>query len=356
MDYKKLSFCWQKHSLSFIQPAKTSRDILHKRDVWFVILKSEETGRTGIGECAPLRGLSIDNVDLIEKKLVEICKSSWNFLPDPHINLKHFPSLVFALETALKDLKSKESMILFPSLFTSGKAALNINGLIWMGDFDFMFEQIEQKLQQGWSCIKIKVGGIELSKELQLLRHIRKKFTSYQLELRLDANGAFDPSDALSILDKFSEFDLHSIEQPIKAGMISEMKKLCKNSPVPIALDEELIGISGTDVYKEMLQEICPQYIILKPSLLGGFAVCENLIDLAKEQGIKFWITSSLESNVGLNAIAQWTYNLGCQENQGLGTGELFSNNITSPLFQKSGELKYSIEKKWDFSATNHEI
>jgi o-succinylbenzoate synthase len=350
MNYKDLTLHWEKHTLSFIQSAKTSRNVLYERDVWFIVLKSRKSGKRGIGECAPLRGLSVDYVDLIEKKITEISENLWNFLPNPYLSLKDYPSLAFALEMAFRDLQSQQKLILYPSAFTSGKAAIKINGLIWMGNFDFMLQQIEQKLLQGYNCIKIKVGGIEFSQELELLQHIRKQFTSDQLELRLDANGAFEPSAALSILNRFSEFDLHSIEQPIKAGMLSELKELCQKSPVPIALDEELIRISGKEAYKKLLQEVKPDYLVLKPSLLGGFAVCEDLIELAKENGIKFWVTSSLESNIGLNAIAQWTYHIGCQGNQGLGTGELYSNNIPSPLSQKNGDLRYLPERKWDFS------
>ena len=258
-----------------------------------------------------------------------------------------FPSIQFGLEQALLSVKSVNPFVLFPSNFTESKDSVNINGLIWMGSEAFMKKQIADKLETGFSTIKMKIGAIDFETELALLKSIRKEFSSNEIELRVDANGAFAPKEALDKLKRLSDFELHSIEQPIKQGQIGEMADLCAKTPIPIALDEELIGVFDVTKKKELLLTIKPQYIILKPSLVGGIRSSEEWIDLAEKQQAGWWITSALESNIGLNAIAQWTYTLRNKMPQGLGTGSLFTNNIESPLEVKNGYLHYNTNKNW---------
>jgi L-alanine-DL-glutamate epimerase-like enolase superfamily enzyme len=247
-------------------------------------------------------------------------------------------------------LQSKTPFELFPSKFTESKDAISINGLIWMGAESFMKQQIKDKLKAGFSVIKMKIGAIDFNTEIALLKNIRKEYSSKEIELRVDANGAFSPKNALEKLKILSDFEIHSIEQPIKQGQFDEMAALCDKTPIPIALDEELIGVFDVTKKQEMLQIIKPQYIILKPSLVGGFKSSEEWIKLAENQQIGWWITSALESNIGLNAIAQWTYTLQTKMPQGLGTGSLFTNNMVSPLEVKSGCLYYNNNKKWEFN------
>jgi L-alanine-DL-glutamate epimerase-like enolase superfamily enzyme len=244
-------------------------------------------------------------------------------------------------------LNSKSPTILFPSDFTSAKKGIPINGLIWMGSKNFMLAQITEKLSAGYKCLKLKIGAIDFSSEIEIIKSIRTKFTPDQLEIRVDANGAFDPGNAQKKLEILAKFNLHSIEQPIKQGQIGEMQKLCKNTPLPIALDEELIGIYDYAEKKNLLKTINPQYIILKPTLTGGFKASEEWIDLAKKQNITWWVTSALESNIGLNAIAQWTAKLGTSNYQGLGTGSLYTNNISSPLFVENGYIQHDSNNIW---------
>ena len=262
--------------------------------------------------------------------------------------LKEYPSIQFGLEQALLSLKSGDGFKLFPSDFTTGKSGIKINGLIWMGEKQFMLNQIKQKLKQGFDVIKLKIGAIDFQSELELLKFIRKDFSVEDVEIRVDANGAFHPDEALEKLKRLSDFDLHSIEQPIKAGQPDKMAGLCEKTPLPIALDEELIGIIDNYKKGELLKQIRPQYIILKPGLIGGFQGSNTWIDLAKEQKIGWWITSALESNIGLNAISQFTYILQNQIPQGLGTGSLFTNNIQAPLRVENGHLYYDPDQSWD--------
>lgn len=251
---------------------------------------------------------------------------------------------------ALMDLNNKGHQILFPSNFTKGISAIPINGLIWMGEPSFMKEQIKDKLQQGFSCIKMKIGAIDFEQEISILKAIRKEFSPADIELRVDANGAFTPEDATTKLERLAEFQLHSIEQPIKAGQWQKMATLCKNTPLPIALDEELIGIHHTEEKQKLIDTINPQYIILKPSLLGGFESCNEWIQTTEGKNCGWWITSALESNIGLNAIAQWTYTLNSALPQGLGTGQLYTNNFESPLEVSKGFLHYRTETNWELS------
>ena len=339
---------YHKYNLNFKNPSGTSRGILKTKETWFIIL--DKNGKKGIGECGILRGLSIDDRPDYEATLRWTCQNIRLGLEVLLHKLKEFPSIQFGLEMAFKSLESDNSFELFRSEFTNGNDSIPINGLIWMGSEDFMKQQIKEKIESGFKCIKLKIGAIDFQTELDLLKSIRKEFTSKDIELRVDANGAFSPEDALEKLKHLSEFELHSIEQPIKSGQWQEMAKLCQQTPLPIALDEELIGIFDVTKKEELLLTVQPQYIILKPSFLGGFAGTTEWIELAENQDIGWWITSALESNVGLNAIAQWTYTLHNDLFQGLGTGSLFSNNFDSPLKVKNGTLNYNNTVKWNFN------
>ena len=339
---------YKKYTLNFKQASGTSRGVLRSKETFFLSLYKND--KIGIGECAIFRGLSCDDRPDYEEKLEWLCKNINLNTEDLLLDLIEFPSIQFGLEQALLSLKSANIFKLFPSKFTKSKDAININGLIWMGNEAFMKQQIEDKLKGGFSTIKMKIGAIDFNTELALLKSIRKDFSAKEIELRVDANGAFKPNEALEKLKQISEFDIHSIEQPIKQGQIEEMANLCLKTPLPIALDEELIGVFSVTKKQELLQIINPQYIILKPSLVGGFKGCEEWISLANNLNVDWWITSALESNIGLNAIAQWTYVLDNKMPQGLGTGSLFTNNIESPLEVKNGRLSYNNLKKWNFN------
>ena len=339
---------FKKHILNFKQASGTSRGILRTKETYF--LKLIKGINIGVGECAIFRGLSIDDRPDYEEKLQWLCNNinkETNLLLN---ELTEFPSIQFGLEQALLSLQSSNSFELFPSKFTQSKDAININGLIWMGSEAFMKQQIKEKLASGFSVLKMKIGAIDFNAEIELLKSIRKEFSSKEIELRVDANGAFKPSEALEKLSVLSKFEIHSIEQPIKQGQLNEMAELCLKTPIPIALDEELIGVFNVTKKKELLQIVNPQYIILKPSLIGGFKGSEEWVQLADKQNVGWWVTSALESNIGLNAIAQWTYSLHTKMPQGLGTGSLFTNNIESPLEVKNGHLHYNNTKNWNFN------
>ena len=340
---------YKKYTLNFKRPSGTSRGVLTTKETWFLIL--EEENNFGIGECGILRTLSIDDRPDYEEKLKWTCQNI--HLPKDELlaELVEFPSIQFGVEMALLSLQSQDPFQLFPSAFTNGEKGIPINGLIWMGEETFMHEQIQQKLEQGFSCIKLKIGAIDFDKEIALLQSIRKKYSASEIELRVDANGAFQPQEALQKLQRLSELDLHSIEQPIKQGQFSEMAKLCAKTPLPIALDEELIGVFSVTKKEELLQTIQPQYIILKPSLIGGFKGTQEWIDLAEKQNIGWWITSALESNIGLNAISQFTFMQNSNMPQGLGTGSLYTNNIKSPLMVKGEYITYAPKKTWDVNS-----
>lgn len=338
---------YHQYFLNFKRPSGTSRGVLTQKETWFLIL--EENGRKGVGECGLLRSLSLDDRPDYEAKLKWVCDNIHLGEQQLWEALKNFPSIQFGLEIAFRSLRSKSPFLLFPSPFTEGKADISINGLVWMGDRAFMKEQILQKIQEGFRCIKLKIGAIDFETELELLKYIRSEFTSEEMELRVDANGAFSPKEALEKLKRLGEFELHSIEQPIKQGQEYEMAGLCRSSPIPVALDEELIGVVDVTKKRELLQTIKPQYVIFKPSLIGGFQGMEEWRELAEENTIGWWITSALESNVGLNAIAQYTYTLGSSRPQGLGTGGLYTNNFDSPLQVKEGRLIYEPQINWEF-------
>ena len=329
-------------TLHFKQPAGTSRGVYTTRKVWFIVLKDENnTQHYGVGECAPLPALSCDDIPEYEDILKETCLRLEENECIEYDSLRNYPSILFGCETALRHYQAR-SLQLWHTPFSQGKEGISINGLIWMGNFDEMFHRIEEKMKVGFRCIKLKIGAIEFEKELELLAHIRKHFTPEEIELRVDANGAFSPQDALEKLKRLSEYQLHSIEQPIRAVQWEEMAQLCECTPLPIALDEELIGINERERKTALLDTIHPQYIILKPSLHGGINGSEEWIELAAERGIGSWVTSALESNIGLNAIAQWTATLMPTLPQGLGTGLLFTDNIDYPLHIEGDCLWYN--------------
>lgn len=337
-----------RHDLQFKRPGGTSRGVLHSKETWYIIL--EDRGRKGLGECGILRGLSHDDVPEYEEKLQWTCQNI--HLGEEHLykELMAFPSIQAGLEMAFRSLHANDPFLLYPGPFTEGKKQIAINGLIWMGSPEFMREQIAEKLEQGFSCVKMKIGAIDFDKECELLGEIRKHYSAEQIELRVDANGAFAPAEALSKLKRLAEFDLHSIEQPIRQGQWAEMGMLCQQTPLPIALDEELIGVTDHEDKIRLLDSIHPQYLIFKPSFIGGFRGTEEWIRLAEERNIGWWVTSALESNVGLNAIAQWAATKDNPMPQGLGTGSLFTNNIASPLNLQGEHLGYDPEGHWDTS------
>ncbi|UYU55901.1 o-succinylbenzoate synthase [Bacteroides faecis] len=319
--------------LHFKQPAGTSRGVYTTRKVWYVHFTSPEfPGRVGVGECAPLPKLSCDDLPDYGKRLADVCR--WVEEQEGKLDgeaLRDYPSILFGLETAIRHF-FEGTWALWNTAFSRGEAGIPINGLIWMGDFDKMLVQIEAKMKEGFRCIKLKIGAINFEEELALLRHIRAHFSAGEVELRVDANGAFSPVDAMEKLKRLSELDIHSIEQPIRAGQWEEMARLTSESPLPIALDEELIGCNTLEGKQRLLSAIRPQYIILKPSLHGGFTGGEEWIAEAEKRNIGWWITSALESNIGLNAIAQWCATFNNPLPQGLGTGMLFTDNVDMPL------------------------
>ncbi len=341
-----------KHSLDFKVPGKTSRGVLTQKECYFIILHDTVSNQFGIGECSTLPDLSLDHIPEYNSKITAVCQLINGGIEPMAIDLADFPSIVFGLEIAMADLsaKSMDQHILFPSAFTAGTQGIPINGLVWMGSREYMEQQINEKLAQGFDTIKIKVGALDLATELDILRNLRNQFSSDIITIRLDANGAFEKENALEILGQFAPFDIHSIEQPIRQGQPEAMASLCRDSPIPIALDEELIGRFSTTEKEELLRFINPAYLILKPSLIGGFKASESWIALAEKQQIGWWMTSALESNIGLNAIAQWTYLLNNPLPQGLGTGQVYTNNIQSPLTISKGKLFYDHAHSWDLN------
>ena len=318
-----------------------------EKETWFIIL--EKDGKKGIGECGILRGLSADDRPDYEEILRWTCENIYLGENQLWEALMEFPSIQFGVEMAFRSLESETPFLLFPSDFTKGEKSIEINGLVWMGEEAFMKQQIEEKLATGFRCVKLKIGAIDFDQELQLLRYIRQHFTPEQVEIRVDANGAFDKTSALDKLNQLSGFELHSIEQPIQKNNTDSMAELCKTTPIPIALDEELIGVFSLADKEALLQKIKPQYIILKPSFVGGFRGSKEWIALAEKYNIGWWITSALESNIGLNAIAQWTFLQNNSMPQGLGTGALYTNNFDCPLQVEQGQLWYKKELDWDF-------
>ncbi len=336
-----------KYILHFKNPSGTSRGILTDKETWFIILEKE--GKKGIGECGILRGLSADDRPDYEEKIQWTCQNIHLGEEKLWEELIEFPSIQFGIEMAFLSLKSESPFVLFPSEFTKNTKSISINGLVWMGDEAFMKAQIEDKIEQGFSCIKLKIGAIDFDKEMDLLRFIRANFDKKTIEIRVDANGAFYENDALYKINQISDYKVHSIEQPIKKNHTDTMSVLCKNAQIPIALDEELIGVFSTAEKENLLQKIMPQYIVLKPSFIGGFRGTLEWISLAEKMNIGWWITSALESNIGLNAIAQFTFLQNNLMPQGLGTGSLFTNNFDCPLMVSGGQLWYENDKEWKF-------
>ncbi len=343
---------YQKYILNFKNPSGTSRGVLNTKETWFLIVEQED--KKGIGECGILRGLSADDRPDYEEKLTWTCQNIHLGKDKLWEQLIEFPSIQFGVEMAFESLASSNPFLLFPSEFTEGKKTISINGLIWMGEPQFMKQQIEEKLAQGFNCIKLKIGAIDFQKELDLLHYIRANFDEKSIEIRVDVNGAFNKMEALNKLNQLSGFELHSIEQPISVKQYDSMAELCRKTPIPIALDEELIGVFNYSEKEALLQKIKPQFIILKPSFIGGFKGTKEWIDLAEKYQIGWWITSALESNIGLNAIAQWTFLQNNSMPQGLGTGGLYTNNFDCPLEVKNGQLQYNSEIDWEVNFDNN--
>lgn len=347
-----------RHVLNFKQPAGTSRGVYLTRKLWFVALGNSRF--TAYGECAPLPDLSCDAMDdsAYEQKLKEVCTSLYELAQQSDAyetkltkaeqlkcilhesieqQVQDYPSMRFALESAVLQLRT-ESLVFSDTPFTQG-LGMPINGLVWMGQIHEMAERMQQKLEQGFRCIKLKIGALDFEQELSLIEQLRQRFSPEQIEIRVDANGAFAVSEARSKLERLAKLHLHSIEQPIRAGQWQQLRQLCKETPLPIALDEELIGINDRTRKIELLETVRPQYIILKPSLHGGLTGALEWIELARERHIPSWITSALESNLGLCAIAQFAGLLRPDMPQGLGTGKLFTNNLDLPLEIRADQL-----------------
>lgn len=353
---KDIQFSYVSHLLQFRFEAGTSRGVLTEKKIFLIkAFQKDNQQSIGWGEAAPLVKLSIDDIPDFETHLDNLCKnlSGTSLSPDEasildwvtsHIPA-FLPSIRFAFETALLDLLHDGEKMVFDTEFFRQGQSIPINGLIWMGTKDFMLEQIDNKLADGYSCIKMKIGAIDFDQECDLIAYIRRKYDSSKITLRVDANGAFSQEDALQKLNTLASFDLHSIEQPIRQGQIDLMAELCIRTQLPIALDEELIGIDGYQEKKALLKRIKPQFIIIKPTLVGGIAASREWISLAEDLGISWWVTSALESNIGLNAIAQFTSTYPVTMPQGLGTGQLYENNFDSPLTIAKGYLEYNLQK-----------
>lgn len=340
-----------KYTLDFINPAGTSRGVLLQKDTYFLKIWDEQCPeRFGLGECALFKGLSAEDNDRYEPKLRELCR---NIALGVETDLAEFSSIQFGLETAILDFANGCRRVCFDNDFARGTCHIPINGLVWMGTKDEMIARINEKIAAGFHVIKLKIGAIDFNQELEMISHIRRRYSERDLTIRVDANGAFSPDTVMERLGRLSEYSIHSIEQPIKAGQWEEMARVCEKSPIPVALDEELIGITNPMMMMTILRSIRPHYIILKPSLMGGFAGSTEWLKMAAQFGTGGWITSALESNVGLNAIAQWVTTLQVRIPQGLGTGALYHNNIASPLEQHADYLCCNPSKGWDIPDFN---
>jgi O-succinylbenzoate synthase len=354
-----LKIAFKPYTFLFKKEAGTSRGVMTERKSWMLrVTDDEQPGVEGYGECAPLPGLSFDDIPDFETQLTSVCElfNELDLEVFPfnlsiileQIIPEHLPSARFGIETTLLDYMNGGKRIIYPNAFTNAGRGILMNGLIWMGSYDDMLAQVEQKLAQGFSTLKMKVGAIDFEQELRILDSIRGRFSKDEITLRVDANGAFSPQDVNEKLERLAKFDLHSIEQPIKAGQHDLLATVCESSPVPVALDEELIGIFDYREKFALLKKVQPPYIILKPGLLGGFQHTKEWIEIANRLNIGWWITSALESNIGLNAIAQFTANFKNELPQGLGTGQLYHNNFGSPLNIQNGHLFYDINAKWE--------
>lgn len=345
----RLQFC--PYMLKFREPGGTSRGVLTEKITCIMRLYDEaDPSRYGVGEAAIFPGLSPEADDRFFYKLMEL---QANVRLGLKTDLSRFPSLQCGFEQCIRDFTGGCHGIYYESPFVFGESQIEINGLVWMGDHDVMMERIEQKLQAGFRCIKLKIGAIDWRQEVEMIQFIRDRYDRDKIEIRVDANGGFDMDNAIPRLKRLADLDVHSIEQPIKPGNPMLMRFLCDVSPLPIALDEELIGKFSTEEKVAVLDEIKPAYIVLKPSLVGGFSGAAEWIELAGERGIGWWVTSSLESNIGLNALAQWVATLHTDIPQGLGTGGVFTNNFESPLFLEGDTLKYNPDLKYNYEALN---
>ncbi len=341
----RAAYC--RYLLKFNFVAITSRQSMTEKETFFIkVWDTDYPEFYGVGECAVFRGLSSDDTAEYESKLINICHNIHN------LSLEDIDqsSVRFGVETALFDLKNGGKRIIFPSDWLYQTHGIEINGLVWMGDFSTMRKRLEEKVEAGFRCIKIKIGALDFEREIQLLKFLREEYSDYNIQLRLDANGAFSASEALNLIDRLAKYDIHSIEQPIRPLQWKSMKEICKYSPIPIALDEELIGNMDYDHRCRLLDAIFPQYIILKPSLCGGFSTANGWIKDAEDRDIKWWATSALESDIGLNAIAQWVASKKISMPQGLGTGKLYTNNIISPLYIDRTKLMYNPGVDWNLS------
>ncbi|MBD5229227.1 MAG: o-succinylbenzoate synthase [Bacteroidales bacterium] len=345
-----LKAIWTKYTLRFLRQSRTSREVLNVKDTYFIkIYDTENPAVAGYGEAGLFRGLSADDTPDFTDILDRCCKSINDCRSINDIDVASVPSsaIRMGLETALSDLGGGG---LHQPFFAGVIPPTRINGLIWMGNKEFMLNEIEHKLQQGFTCLKLKIGGIDFDSELDILRSIRDRYNPEDLTLRLDANGAFTPKNALARLERLAAFTIHSIEQPIKAGQHEAMARICRESPIPIALDEELIGLRSVEEKARLIDNLRPAYLILKPTLCGGFAESDEWVRLANEKGIGWWATSALESNVGLNAIARWTASHAVELPQGLGTGQLYTNNIDSPLELRGEYITSKPDNAWNFN------
>lgn len=345
----RLKTAIEHRTLHFNKPAGTSRGVYKTHDVWYVRVSSmEHPEQVGIGEAAPLPDLSCDYGSDYLQRLQEACKQLEQSGVLDTEALRSQPSILFGLETAMRQLtvlKHRDKHLLdnafalWDTSFSRSQQGIPINGLIWMGSYKEMEAQIREKLAKGFRCIKLKIGAINFEEELSLLQQIRREYSPETLTLRVDANGAFSPDEAPEKLKRLSELNLHSIEQPIRAGQWEALQALIKTSPLPIALDEELIGCHTFKDKAHLLYTLMPPFLVLKPTLHGGISGCNEWISLAEERGIGWWVTSALESNIGLNAVAQWCATLDNPLHQGLGTGLLYSDNVEMPLVIEGEKL-----------------
>jgi o-succinylbenzoate synthase len=340
---------WKELTLTPRFPLGTSKGVISERTVWYLIAWDNDRPKVrGMGEAALFPGHSKEFPADVRTKLLELCADTSNWEHRLYDDLVQVPSVRFAVEQCLRDLQVSGTKVLFPSEFTLGRKGIPINGLVWMGDKATMRERIKMQIDGGSRCVKMKIGAIDIADELQLLADVRREFNADALTLRVDANGAFSGSNVMPVLERLAELDVESIEQPVPPGLYEVMAELCARTPLPVALDEDLIGINTRDAKADLLDHVRPQHIVIKPSMVGGWAAAQEWIDLAQERGIGWWITSALESSIGLNAIAQWTATLGVSIPQGLGTGSVYTDNIPSPLNVKAGELRYSPEVAWN--------
>lgn len=342
---------WIEHVLEPRFELGTSKGPIHARTVWYLIAwQHDRPAIKGIGEAALFPGHSKEFPADVRTKLVELCANTTNWKERLTTDLVEVPSVRFAVEQCLRDLEVSGTKELFPSNFTIGEQTIPINGLVWMGDKATMKTRIREQIDHGFSTVKMKIGAIGIDDELELLRSVRSEFAPADITLRVDANGAFNAQNAMEVLERLAALSIHSIEQPVAPGLYEVMAELCERSPVPIGLDEDLIGLNSHDLKVDLMNNVKPRYIVIKPSLVGGWAATKEWIDLAEARGIGWWITSALESSIGLNAIAQFTATLEVDMAQGLGTGSVYVNNIPSPLLAEKGMLRYRPEVAWDLS------